>query len=107
MIVSEIWMLLLIKLVFMSNKFRKWLKNCLNGVLVIIKLKLKRNFIVFARENTDLSIFVGLKMLLKIVVEGRLIIFQAHDAEYFKNTRYIFVKDKHLTGETQFFESIY
>jgi len=51
---------------FMSNKFREWVENSLNGVKNI-KLKFKKGF-KYLQEKIPICPVCGLKKLLKMVV---------------------------------------
>jgi len=55
------------KVTFMSNKFRKWVENSLNGVKNI-KLKFKKGFKYLQEKIPILSLLVGQKRLLKMVI---------------------------------------
>jgi hypothetical protein len=100
-IISKLWMLLVIKLVFFSDKFCKWLKNSLNGVKNI-KLKFKKGF-KFLQEKIVFCPCCGSKKVVENGGRSRLIIFST-GGEYFKIQRYL-CKDKHENGETQSFEA--
>ena len=89
------------KVSFMSNKFRKWLENSLNGVKNI-KLKFKRGF-KYLQEKIVICPVCGSKNVVENGGRRRLIIFST-GSEYFKIQGYI-CKDKHETGESQCFEA--
>ena len=86
---------------FMSNKFRKWLENSLNGV-ENIKLKFKKGY-KFLQEKIVFCPFCGSKNVVKNGGRRRLIIFST-GSEYFKIQGYL-CKNKHENGEPQSFEA--
>lgn len=86
---------------FMSNKFRKWMENCLNGVKNI-KIKIKRNF-KYLQEKILICPVCGSKNVVENGSRSRLIIFSRGE-ENFRIQGY-YCKDKHNNGLSQYFEA--
>jgi transposase-like protein len=86
---------------FMSNKFRKWVENSLNGVKNI-KLKFKKGF-KYLQEKIPICPVCGSKKVIENGGRLRTIIFSTGE-ENFKIQGYN-CKEKHYNDESQFFEA--